>query len=97
MWAFLLQPYTRRLAASCGADAACTLDREHGKTNPHTAAALTPEATAGRPAGWLTRVENCLLVCTATNTNVVKPEKSHTVSDSDEILAAEGRVSLNEQ
>lgn len=73
MWALLLQPYTRRLAASCGADAARTLDQEHGKTNQHTAAALTPEATAG----WLTRVENCLVVCTATNTNVVKPEKTH--------------------
>lgn len=59
MWAFLLQPYTRGLVASCGADTAHTLDQEHGKTNPHTAAALTPEATAG----WLAdRVENCLVV-----------------------------------
>lgn len=33
MWAFLLQPYTRGLEASCGADTPRALDREHGKTN----------------------------------------------------------------
>lgn len=48
MWAFLLQPYTRGLEASCGVDTPRALDREHGKTNSHTAGALTPEAAAGR-------------------------------------------------
>lgn len=72
MWAFLLQPYTRGLMASCGADTACMLDQERGKTNPHTAAALTPEVTAS----WLTSLENCLVVCTATNTNGGKYDKS---------------------
>lgn len=70
MWAFLLQPYTRGLEASCGADTARTLDQERGKTNLHNECCFNPSG-----GDWLGDQGGKLVVCTATHTNDGKSGK----------------------